>query len=117
MAALVRVDNPMGAEIEPASPLADVEAALARGGVTPDQASEAMKAMGKLLDERDEKVRAEVDRLVTKEAGFKTRERIVRIAVLDGEFTVEDGTLTRTLKLKRNEILEKYETVIDGLFE
>ena len=64
MAALVRVDNPMGAEIEPASPLADVEAALARGGVTPDQASEAMKAMGKLLDERDEKVRAEVAAMI-----------------------------------------------------
>jgi len=84
--------------------------------IVPEEERAAADAAAKGVSVED-LLRAEVDRLVTKEAGFKTRERIVRMAVLDGEFTVEDGTLTRTLKLKRNEILTKYERVIDGLFE
>ena len=64
----------------------------------------------------EELMRSEVDRLVTKEAGFKTREKIAKLTVLDAEFTVEDGTLTRTLKLKRNVILEKYEGLIERMY-
>jgi len=64
----------------------------------------------------EELIREEVDRLVTKEAGFKTRERISKLVVLTGEFSVEDGTLTRTLKLRRNEILEKYGRLIEELY-
>jgi long-chain acyl-CoA synthetase len=64
----------------------------------------------------EELIRSEVDRLVTKEAGFKTRERIAKIIVLSEEFTVEDGCLTRTLKLRRNEILAKYGGEIEELF-
>jgi len=64
----------------------------------------------------DDLIRAEVDRLLTKDAGFKTRERIAKIVVLPEEFTVEDGCLTRTLKLRRNEILAKYGGVIEEMF-
>ena len=59
---------------------------------------------------------AEVKRLLTPAAGFKARESVSRIAVLDREFSVEDGMMTRTLKLKRNEILKHYEDLIDSLF-
>jgi hypothetical protein len=73
MAALgevARFDNPVGgAEHEQRGALADVEAALARGGVKPDQAAEAIVAMGNLLDERDAKVRAEVAAMIAAAGG------------------------------------------------
>ncbi len=62
-------------------------------------------------------IRKEVISLVTAEAGFKPREKVTRVAVVDHEFSVEDGTMTRTLKLKRNVILEKYEELIETLYK
>jgi long-chain acyl-CoA synthetase len=63
-----------------------------------------------------ELLRDEVQRLVTAAAGFKTRERVTRLKLIDDEFNVDDGTLTRTLKLKRNVILEKYSRVIEDMY-
>jgi long-chain acyl-CoA synthetase len=61
-------------------------------------------------------LRDETRRLVTVGAGFKSRELVTRVAVLDHEFSVGDGTLTQTQKLKRNVILERYAGLIDELF-
>jgi long-chain acyl-CoA synthetase len=44
-------------------------------------------------------------------------EKIKRIALLDHEFTVENGELTPTLKIKRRVIDEKFREVIDGIYE
>jgi long-chain acyl-CoA synthetase len=43
-------------------------------------------------------------------------EKVKRIALLDHEFTVENGELTPTLKIKRRVIDEKFREVIDGLY-
>jgi long-chain acyl-CoA synthetase len=43
-------------------------------------------------------------------------EKVKRIALLDREFTVENGELTPTLKIKRRVIDEKFRDVIDGLY-
>jgi long-chain acyl-CoA synthetase len=61
-------------------------------------------------------LREEVRRLVTRSAGFKARELVNRIAVLDSEFSEADGTLTATQKLKRNVILERHADLIERLF-
>jgi len=44
-------------------------------------------------------------------------ESIRRFAILDQGLSVEDGTLTPTLKLKRRVIHEVFDRVIDGLYE
>ena len=46
-------------------------------------------------------------------AGF---EKVKRIALLSSPFTIEDGTLTPTLKLRRKAILERYAEVIEKLY-
>ena len=43
-------------------------------------------------------------------------EKIKRIALIDGEMTVESGELTPTLKVKRRVVDEKYRDVIDRLY-
>jgi long-subunit acyl-CoA synthetase (AMP-forming) len=43
-------------------------------------------------------------------------ESIKRFAVLPGELTVDDGTLTPTLKLRRRAIDERYRDIIDALY-
>jgi long-chain acyl-CoA synthetase len=64
----------------------------------------------------EELLHTEVSRLVTRAAGFKPYELVPRVAVLDDEFTVEDGTLTMTQKLKRNVIFERFAELLDGLY-
>ncbi len=66
--------------------------------------------------ELEDLFRAEVRRLVTPEAGFKAREMISRVLVLDREFTIEDGTLTLTQKVRRNVVLDRYRDKIEDLY-
>ncbi|MEU5694648.1 long-chain fatty acid--CoA ligase [Actinosynnema sp. NPDC020468] len=62
-------------------------------------------------------LRAEVERAVAAANGKLARhEQIKRFAVLDGDFSVEDGTLTASMKPKRKEIESRYRDVLDGLY-
>ncbi len=61
-------------------------------------------------------LRREFDRLLTRAAGFKACERIPRFAVLAHPFSIESGTLTETLKLKRHVIAERHKETIGSLF-
>ena len=54
-------------------------------------------------------------RLISKENGFKPYETVMGIALIPKEFTIEDGDLTETLKMKRFEIHKKYHKEIDGI--
>jgi long-subunit acyl-CoA synthetase (AMP-forming) len=49
-------------------------------------------------------------------ATLASYESIKRFAVLPGELTVDDGTLTPTLKLRRRAIDERYRELIDSLY-
>ncbi len=44
-------------------------------------------------------------------------ERPKKLALLPEELTVENGFLTPTLKVKRREIQDRMEDIIDGLYE
>ncbi len=46
-----------------------------------------------------------------------SHERVRRFAILPAPFTIEDGTLTATLKLRRDRIRERYADLIDRLYE
>ncbi len=54
-----------------------------------------------------------VDRVNTELAQF---ERIKRFALLPGEFSIEQGELTPTMKVRRNIIEERWKEVIEGLY-
>ncbi|MDP8256346.1 MAG: long-chain fatty acid--CoA ligase [Candidatus Alcyoniella australis] len=43
-------------------------------------------------------------------------EQIKRFHILPGQFSIEDGTLTPTLKLKRRKIIERYSELIDEMY-
>jgi long-chain acyl-CoA synthetase len=60
-------------------------------------------------------VRAELQRLLTVERGFKLYERIPRFVLLPREFAVGEE-LTQTMKMKRNVIAERYAAQIESLF-
>eukprot|EP01051_Picozoa_sp_SAG22_P017000 SAG22_NODE_2526_length_2475_cov_2.738215_1_plen_317_part_00 len=66
MEAMDEAENPLGRGplAAAAAGLADVEAALAKGGVAPEQAAAAMTAMERLLAERDAKARESVAAMI-----------------------------------------------------
>ena len=76
-------------------------------------------------DERDgtlhgEAVRAllrrELDRILTRANGCRPSERVAAFRVLAEGMTPENGLLTRTLKIKRHVVAERYAAVIAELF-
>jgi long-chain acyl-CoA synthetase len=48
--------------------------------------------------------------------GFRQFEKIRAFALLEHDFTIEDGTLTHTLKIRRREIADRYQALIDDLY-
>ena len=61
-------------------------------------------------------IRGEVQSRVNAKNGFKSFERIARIALLDSPFAVGDE-LTQTMKMRRHVIAERYAARIARLFE
>ncbi|MCM2323453.1 MAG: long-chain fatty acid--CoA ligase [Oligoflexia bacterium] len=59
------------------------------------------------------KLKADVDALNKELAGY---EQIKRIAVLSREFSIEDGEMTPTMKIKRNVIEKRFATVIESMY-
>lgn len=65
----------------------------------------------------DEELRAALrDDLFRRQRDLAKHERIRRFALLSEPFTVENGLLTPTLKIKRREAERRYASVIDGLY-
>ena len=81
--------------------------------VVPDVASREALAAGKVTAEQAEKkVQAAVDRV---NARLPAKLRVRRIALLSEPFTVENGMLTGTLKVRRRVVLERYKIAISAL--
>jgi long-chain acyl-CoA synthetase len=57
--------------------------------------------------------------LVVKEANLElaSYESIKRYAILNEDFSIENGLLTPTLKMKRKIIVDRYRSVIDSLYD
>lgn len=56
---------------------------------------------------------AEIDRVTPNLASY---EKVKKIALLDREFTIADGEITPTFKIKRNIVEKKYKDLIDALY-
>ena len=60
--------------------------------------------------------RNELDRTLTRDAGFRPIERVAKFKVRLEPMTVENGLLTPTMKVKRHEVRAKMAGMIDELF-
>ena len=61
-------------------------------------------------------ISGEVNRILGHRKGIRPSERIHAITLVDDEFKVEDGTLTPTLKMRRDRILKRHEKEVEALF-
>jgi len=69
-----------------------------------------------LLD--DPKVRELLGKEIEKYSEkFKGFESVQDFAIIDSDFTTENGMLTPSLKLKRRSVLEKYAPLLDALYK
>lgn len=59
----------------------------------------------------------ELTREVKSRPGYRSDERIGPFTLLSEPFSIENGMLTQTLKVKRPVVTQKYQEVINGLFE
>ncbi|MCS6959338.1 MAG: AMP-binding protein [Pseudanabaenaceae cyanobacterium SKYGB_i_bin29] len=60
--------------------------------------------------------RTELNREVKNRPGYRPDDRIVVFHLLAEPFSIEQGTMTQTLKIKRNVVMEKYKDVIDRMY-
>ena len=58
-------------------------------------------------------IQEQVDRSAPNLASY---EKVKKIALLDGEFEIEKGEITPTLKVKRNIVEEKHKDIIDAMY-
>ncbi|MFO0983192.1 MAG: AMP-binding protein [Planctomycetota bacterium] len=61
-------------------------------------------------------IRREIDARISERNGFRSHERIHRFLLLEREFSITDGTLSQTLKLRRHRINELHKDAIARLF-
>lgn len=61
--------------------------------------------------------RGELNREVKNRPGYRADDRIGSFRLIQEPFSIENGTMTQTLKIKRPVIQERYRDTIDGMFE
>jgi long-chain acyl-CoA synthetase len=72
---------------------------------------------GNLKDPRLEPLlRAEMTKLVQNRPGYRSDDRIGVFRLLETPFSIEDSTLTQSLKLKRHVVMERYHDMINEMF-
>lgn len=60
--------------------------------------------------------RQELNREVQNRPGYRPDDRIGPFRLILEPFTIENGMMTQTLKIKRNVVMERYRDMIDGMF-
>lgn len=61
--------------------------------------------------------RQELNREVKNRAGYRPDDRIGPFTLLREPFTIENGMMTQTLKIKRPVVMERYRDMINGMFD
>ena len=72
--------------------------------------------LGKFLDKNNKDnttIRSIIDKL---NKNLSLIEKIKKFKLIDEEFTIENGLMTPTLKLKRKKIIEKYKQELEKLY-
>ena len=94
----------LGALIVPS--MEALEKWAAAKGITLDLQSDAVQTLYK----------QELKREVANRPGYRADDRIASFALVAEPFTVENGLLTQTLKVKKNQVSDRYRELINGLF-
>ncbi|OPY82048.1 MAG: Long-chain-fatty-acid--CoA ligase FadD15 [Syntrophorhabdus sp. PtaU1.Bin153] len=61
-------------------------------------------------------IKQEIDRLLPDHADLADFEKIRRFSIIGEELSVENGTLTPTLKVRRRAVLERYKDVVEAMY-
>ncbi|WP_347280025.1 MULTISPECIES: AMP-binding protein [unclassified Leptolyngbya] len=61
-------------------------------------------------------IRKELNREVMNRPGYRPDDRIGPFVLLEEPFTIENGLLTQTLKVRRDVVRDRYRSMIDGMF-
>ncbi|MEC4985326.1 MAG: long-chain fatty acid--CoA ligase [Oscillatoria sp. PMC 1068.18] len=61
--------------------------------------------------------RQELNREVKNRPGYRADDRIAAFRLILEPFSIENGMMTQTLKIKRPVVTERYRDIIDGMFE
>lgn len=61
-------------------------------------------------------LRQELNREVQNRPGYRPDDRIGPFRLIVEPFSVENGMMTQTLKIRRNVVMERYQGMIDGMF-
>lgn len=60
--------------------------------------------------------RQELNREVQSRPGYRADERISTFKLISEPFSLENGTMTQTLKIKRSVVMDRYQDIIDKMF-
>jgi long-chain acyl-CoA synthetase len=61
--------------------------------------------------------RAELTREVQNRPGYRADDRIITFRLLDEPFSIDNGLLTQTLKIRRPIVMERYHVTIDEMYQ
>lgn len=61
-------------------------------------------------------VKQEVKKLVAERENFMSFERISSVKIIEEEFSIDNGLMTPTVKIRRNKVFERYSSVIEDMF-
>ncbi|MFN7518189.1 MAG: long-chain fatty acid--CoA ligase, partial [Dolichospermum sp.] len=60
--------------------------------------------------------RQELNREVQNRPGYRTDDRIGPFKLISEQFSIENGMMTQTLKIRRHIVMERYWDIINGMF-
>ena len=66
--------------------------------------------------ELDALIKSEINTHIEKKPNLRAFEKVKSFSVLDEGFSVDNGLMSATQKVKRNKVFEKYEDVIGSMF-
>ena len=67
---------------------------------------------------KDAGIRAQIEKgMATANKELESYQQVKKFAILERDFSVEDGTLTPTLKVKRKVVTERFQSVLDGFYK
>lgn len=91
--------------------------AVSRGMVSSAEQATGLDAIALHSQPVQDLFRQELKREVANRPGYRPDDRIGTFALLKEPFTVENGLLTQTLKVKRAQVSDRYRETIDTLFK
>jgi long-chain acyl-CoA synthetase len=60
--------------------------------------------------------RQELNREVQNRPGYRADDRIGPFKLIEEQFSIENGMMTQTLKIRRHVVMERYCDIINGMF-